>query len=51
MNIPYRWLAPHMTKSIRRRVTLFTVEIAPGDGSYDFSELEQGIAWRDAARN
>ena len=32
-------------------VTLFTVEIAPAAGNYDFSELEQGIAWRDTASN
>jgi probable F420-dependent oxidoreductase len=29
--------------------TLFTVEIAPTGGGYDFTELEQAIAWRDSA--
>jgi probable F420-dependent oxidoreductase len=31
-------------------VTLFTVEIAPGDGSYDLTELAQVVSWRDTLR-
>lgn len=31
-------------------VTLFTVEIAPSDGSYDLTELEQAVSWRDTVR-
>jgi probable F420-dependent oxidoreductase len=31
-------------------VTLFTVEIAPVDGGYDFTGLKQVVAWRDSLR-
>jgi hypothetical protein len=31
-------------------VTLFTTEIHPTDGGYDFGELKDMIAWRDQTR-
>jgi hypothetical protein len=31
-------------------VTLFTVEIAPSDGSYDLTQLEQAVSWRNTLR-